>query len=418
MNNNKITVIGAGSVGVSTAIHLQQRGWSVTLIDRKTPATETSYGNAGVVNASSFIPLNNPSLFKKLPALALNNKSYLRYRLSYVLRHLPWLYQFLRCATEKNMLSTVDALSRLTANALDEHRAIMQRTGNMHRLNEQGWLKLYRQGPGLQANSLEAKLYRQLGVKVEELSVQQIQELEPALKNIFTAGFLLTDSAQVNNPGQLIKEYAAQFVRDGGSIRELDISRISFSDSNGGQFTLHSEYGLETSEYLVIAAGPWSDTLLSTLDYKVLLGYERGYHQHFTLKDSSSLRRPVHDIDAGYILIPMEQGIRITTGVELNHRDAPSNLSQLKQVIPRAREAINLGDATKDPIWRGCRPTFPDSRPVIDRAPKHEKLWLAFGHQHIGLMTGPITGKLIAQQISGEPTDIDLEPFRASRWIQ
>jgi len=113
----------------------------------------------------------------------------------------------------------------------------------------------------------------------------------------------------------------------------------------------------------------------------------------------------------------MDIGVRLTTGVELNHRDSASNFSQLEQVIPRAREAVSLGEPTEDPIWRGCRPTFPDSRPVIDRAPRHNNLWMAFGHQHIGLMSGPVTGKLLAQKIAGESTDIDLTPFSANRWV-
>jgi len=416
--NNSITVLGAGSIGISTAIHLQQRGWEVTLIDRKKPANETSYGNAGVINASSFIPLNNPALFKKIPSLLLNNKPYLRYQLSHVLRNLPWLYHFLHRARPATMQATVTALNQLTAHALDEHKAIMQRAGNMHRLTETGWLKLFRHGEGLQSDSLEARLYQQNGVTTEALSAADIHALEPSLAAIFSSGFLLSDSAQVNNPGQLLKEYTAQFAHDGGRVLETNIHKISHDGGQESLFELHAESGNISTERLVLAAGPWSDDLLRPLGYRVLLGYERGYHQHFHFAPGVTLNRPIHDIDAGYILIPMEQGARITTGVELNHRDAPSNYAQLEQVLPRAREAIGLAEATADPIWRGVRPTFPDSRPVIDRAPAHDKLWLAFGHQHIGLMTGPISGKLLSQMISNEATDIDMTPFNAKRWIR
>jgi len=149
-----------------------------------------------------------------------------------------------------------------------------------------------------------------------------------------------------------------------------------------------------------------------------MLSVERGYHQHFHAEPGTQLNRTLHDVDAGYIMAPMEAGIRITTGVELARLDAPANTAQLTQVIPRAHEAFPLSGPTNDPIWKGARPTLPDSRPIIGQSPKHENLWLAFGHQHIGLMSGPITGKLLAQQISGEKTDIDLTPFRASRWVR
>jgi len=191
------------------------------------------------------------------------------------------------------------------------------------------------------------------------------------------------------------------------------------SDSEGANgFVLETEGGDLAADNLVVCAGPWSGSVLEWLGYRVMLQVERGYHQHFEQSGDKRLTRPLHDVDAGYIFAPMEPGLRLTTGVELQHRDAEPNHSQLQQVIPRAREAVDLGEPTADPVWMGCRPTFPDSRPVIDRAPAHENLWMAFGHQHIGLMSGPVTGKLLVQAICGEKTDIDLTPFAAGRWIR
>ncbi len=409
-----ITVLGAGSVGVGTALHLQQRGWQVTLIDKAKPASETSFGNAGVINASSFIPYNNHHLWKSLPHYLLNNTPQVRYSWAHVVKEFPWLLQFLKHANKKATLETSAALNQLCAGALDEHRALMQRAGNMHRLSERGWLKVFRTTEGFDTNGFDGSLYKQYGIGVEALSADEVYDLEPSLNRIFRAGFLLTDSAQVNNPGELIKEYAQQFVADGGTLLQTNINTVTHKND---QFILEGEQTLHATR-LVITAGPWSADVLQPLGYKVLLGVERGYHQHFHPQGDAVLNRTLHDVDAGYIMAPMEAGIRITSGVELAQRDAPSTPKQLKQVIPRAYEAFPLEGPTKDPIWRGARPTLPDSRPIIDKAPAHEKCWMAFGHQHIGLMSGPITGKLLAQLISGEKTDIDLTPFRASRWVK
>lgn len=416
--NKSITVLGAGSVGVGTAMHLQQRGWAVTLVDRKQPGSETSYGNAGVINASSFIPLNNPGLYGKLPRLLLNNHAYLRFNLSHVLRNLPWMFHFLRLANKKSTLETADALGSLVEHALDEHKALMQRTGNMHRLSERGWLKLFRKGGGLDPDSLEGRLYAANNIATQSLSADEVRELEPSLAPIYKCGYLISDSASVNNPAALLREYVEQFVRDGGTMLERNVMSISGSNDNrDAKFIIRTENDSLECEKLVVCAGPWSGDVILPLGYRTRLGFERGYHQHFHLADGASLLRSIHDVESGFILGPMQQGARLTTGVELNHRDAASRLDQLHQVLPRVREAIALGEPTDDPIWRGCRPTFPDSRPVIDQAPAHDNLWLAFGHQHIGLMSGPVTGKLLAQKISGEEPDIDLSPFRASRWI-
>jgi len=410
----KFTVIGAGSVGIGTAMHLQQRGFNVTLVDRKLPASETSYGNAGVVNASSYIPLNNPGLIPKLPKLLLNNSAYLRYSPGYVLRNFSWCYQFLRHCTEKHSLETAQALHSLIGDALDEHRALMQRAGNMGRLSESGWLKVFRDSGPLDPDGYEARMFDHFDIPYQNLSADDIAQLEPDLNPIFSSGYLLTTSASVNNPGQLLREYVEQFLGDGGEFVQTEVEAVV--EENDG-FVVKSGDSDVHAENLVICAGPWSGELLKMLGYRVLLGVERGYHQHFKLLEGAHLSRPIHDIDRGYILAPMDIGLRITTGVELNDPAAGKNLSQLEQVIPYAREAIALGGPTEDPVWCGCRPTFPDSRPVIDQAPRHSNLWVACGHQHIGLMSGPVTGKLLTQKICSESTDIDLAPFRASRWI-
>ena len=412
----QITVLGAGSVGIGCAKHLLQRGWQVTMVDRREPARETSFGNAGVINASSFIPLNNTRLWRSLPAYLRNNKPHLRYRLRHVLTQFPWMFHFLRHATPAATEVTVAALSQLSNAALDEHKAFMQRAGNMHRLIERGWLKLFRQGNGLDPASIEAEWFRDAGISISTLDANAIRELEPVLAPIFNAGFLINDSSTVNNPGELLREYAAQFVADGGVLLQADVTAVR--DAEGGGFILNTSTGEHRCEHLVVAAGPWSGDVLAGLGYRVRLGWERGYHQHFKLDGELPLTRTIHDVENAVIMSPMEAGVRITSGVELNHRDAPDNRSQLEQVIPLAREILPLGEPTPDPVWRGSRPTLPDSRPIIDRAPRHERLWLAFGHQHIGLMTGPVSGKLLAQLATGEQPDIDLTPFNARRWVR
>jgi D-amino-acid dehydrogenase len=166
----------------------------------------------------------------------------------------------------------------------------------------------------------------------------------------------------------------------------------------------------------VVALGPWAKEFLQPLGYRVPLGFERGYHQHFLPNAARPLSRPIHDCEAGFLVTPMEQGIRITTGVELTDRDAPSSSAQLDAVVPLARGVVELGEAVGEP-WRGSRPTLPDSLPVIGPAPRHRGLWLAFGHQHIGFTTGAGTGLAIAAMIGGAAPPFDVAPFSPSRYL-
>ncbi len=414
--SKSIIVLGAGSIGVATATHLLQRGWDVTMIDRKLPASETSYGNAGVINGASFIPLNNPGLHSSLAKYLRNNTPILRYNWPYLLKNIPWALQFLQASKTRASRKTCEALYQLTSPALDEHKAMMQRTGNMHRLSEKGWLKVYRKGAGYSEQSFEGQLNKEHDIDIQKLDAADIHDLEPSLRKIYSAGYLISSAACINNPSALIREYAEQFVKDGGMLVREDVKSLSFS---GNQTHCDLEDGRQlSSDQLVVAAGPWSGDILATAGYTVPMRFERGYHAHYHFAEGETLGRSVHDIESGFVMSPMEQGLRITTGVELNHRDAEHNFAQLEQVMPAVREAIGITERTDDPLWCGSRPTFPDSRPAIGPAPGQPGLWMAFGHHHIGIMTGPITGKALAEQICNEPLSMDMKPFSPARYIR
>jgi len=166
----------------------------------------------------------------------------------------------------------------------------------------------------------------------------------------------------------------------------------------------------------VIALGPWASDLLRRLGIVLPLAVKRGYHRHFHAQGNAGLARPVLDADVGYLITPMEQGIRITTGAEFAARDAQPSPVQFDRIMPRARELFPLGERADDRTWMGSRPCLPDSRPVIGRAPKLSGLWLAVGHAHWGLTLGPATGRLVAEMMAGETPFCDPTPYRAERF--
>ncbi|MEG0447864.1 MAG: FAD-binding oxidoreductase, partial [Comamonas sp.] len=170
---------------------------------------------------------------------------------------------------------------------------------------------------------------------------------------------------------------------------------------------------------IVVALGPWSSQFLAGLGIDVPMGFERGYHMHYAAGEAAArLQRPIYDTAGGYVLSPMEQGLRLSTGVELNACDAPMKPQQLELAEAAARQALPLGQRLEQPLWMGRRPTLPDSRPVIDEMPGRPGLWLAFGHQHIGFSTGPGTAALLAARMLGDAQlPLDPNPFRASRFL-
>ena len=198
-----------------------------------------------------------------------------------------------------------------------------------------------------------------------------------------------------------------------GTIKESDVKEI-VQDTDGWKIVTDSE--TYYSDKLVIAAGPWSNDLIRPLGYDLPLFPMRGYHQHFKVTDKNTISHSMFDMDKGFVMGPMQQGIRITTGAEMTTMNAPKNFGQLKTVLKFAKKILPLEDAVESEAWAGSRPCMPDMKPVIGPANKHEKLWFAFGHSHQGFTLGPMTGRLVEEMIHEKPLLVDLAPFSAERF--
>jgi glycine/D-amino acid oxidase-like deaminating enzyme len=407
-----VIVLGAGIVGVSTAYAARQRGLSVVLVDRREPGSETSYGNAGILSSGSITPLNGPSLWSALPAYLMNRHPALRWDVGWSLRNIGWVAQFLANATAARTGPRKAALHGLIGASLKLHRQWIVKAGAAHRIRETGWLKAWRSDAVASAKAEQAAL-AEFGIQSEMLDRQAISALEPNIVPVYKVGLLHTQTASVDSPGAVVKAYAQMFVGQGGKIRRAEIGSI-VPDGDGWRVMLAD--GELATHHVVVALGPWSADLLRPLGYRVPLATERGYHQEFEPNPARRLLRPIHDSETGFLMTPMERGIRVTSGVELTARDAPSSFAQLDAVVPPARAVVEFGGAVGEP-WRGARPTLPDSLPMIGQAPRHAGLWLAFGNQHIGLTTGPATGDAIAAMIGGAQPSFDVAPFSPNRYL-
>ena len=407
-----VVVLGAGIVGVSAAFAARQRGLSVILVDRREPGSETSYGNAGVLSSGSILPLNKPSLWSALPGYLGNTSAALRWDPLWAVRNIDWIARFLANAVPSRTLPRAKALHGLIGASLKLHRDWIVRAGAANRIRETGWLKAWR-SDATEAAKQEQAFLAEFGIASELLDRQAISALEPNILPVYKTGLLHTQTASVDSPGEVVKAYARMFASSGGEVRQSDIRTIE-ADGEGWRVVLGD--GAILARHVVVALGPWSADLLRPLGYRVPLATERGYHQEFVPNPARSLLRPIHDAEGSFLMSPMENGIRVTSGVELTARDAPSSFAQLDMVVPMARGVVEFGSAVAEP-WRGARPTLPDSLPMIGQAPRHQGLWLAFGNQHIGFTTGPATGAAIAAMIAGDRPSFDASAFAPGRYI-
>jgi D-amino-acid dehydrogenase len=407
-----VVVLGAGIVGVSAAYAVREHGLSVVLVDRKAPGEETSYGNAGLLSSGSILPLNKPSLFSALPGYLTNRNPALRWDPAWTIRNIDWVLRFLANAVPSRVKPRATALHGLIGASLPLHRDWIARAGAPERIRETGWLKAWR-SDAVAAAKAEQAFLADYGIKSELLDRQAISALEPNILPVYKVGLLHTQTASVDSPGNVTKAYARMFEGTGGKIRQTEIRAI-VPEGAGWRVALGD--GTLAARHVVVALGPWSPDILRPLGYRVPMAFERGYHQEFKPNPARALQRPINDAEGSFLMTPMEQGIRITSGVELTDRDAPSSFSQLDQAVPLARGVAEFGDAVAEP-WRGARPTLPDSLPMIGPAPRHSGLWLAFGNQHIGFTTGPATGAAIAAMISGAQPSFDVKAFAPSRYL-
>ena len=413
MISTDVIVLGAGMVGTSAALHSQAKGKSVVLFDRRGIGEETSYGNAGIVEREGLVPVAFPREIGALIRYGLRLEPAANYHFSFLPKIAPWLWQ-LFLATDKAGIAAfaagVDALSRP---AVAEHRELARQAGAEGFFRETGWVRLYRSHKGLAEAASLHDFADQYGIAYQHLTIAELKEMEPDLNPVGVGAVFWPETQSVSWPEGVTKAYGDLFVGRGGVVAKGDARSLR---RGGNGWVVSSEAGEITARHVVVALGPWSNDLLDRFDLKYPLAVKRGYHMHFAPKGEAKLGRPIVDVEKGYVISQMLKGIRLTTGIEFADRDAPPTPRQLDILKPVARELFPLGAEADPEPWLGRRPVLPDGLPIVGPAPGVPDMWLDFGHGHLGFTHGPITGRLIAEAISGEKPSIDLTPFRAERF--
>lgn len=404
-----IAVIGAGAVGLSTALHLRRDGHAIDVFDLRDPGAGASFGNAGIIAVSEVLPLGRPSTLRQLPRMLLDRSGPLVVRASYLPRIAPWLARLALAARPSEMQRISRALATLLRPALDAWREILAGTTAGDRLVSSGWLRVFDTRESLERAKPDIALQRRLGVDVRILSPGEIADLEPALaRNSFAGASFCTGVAHLNSPFRTMQALADRLVQDGGRIHRRTIRAI---ERGQPQPTLVDDHGARmVFDRVVVAAGAWSRKLIRTAGFDVQLDTERGYHVMLP-SPSLPLRRPVTVANPGYSLVPMEDGLRLTSGVEFAGLEAPADFRRIHRMADHARRVLPGLTGPVQTEWLGFRPSMPRSLPVIGSAPGDATICLAFGHGHLGVTLGPITGRIVADLIGERPPSVDLLPF-------
>ncbi|UVK80873.1 FAD-binding oxidoreductase [Pseudomonas sichuanensis] len=407
-------VLGAGIVGVSTALHLQARGRQVILIDRDEPGSGTSHGNAGLIERSSVIPYAFPRQFGALLRYGLNRQPDVRYSLLHLPKAAPWLLRYWQQSAPGRVAEAAADMLPLVQRCVEEHDALIEAAGLQGLVQAKGWIEVYRDSALFEQAKQDVLGLARYGLKYEFLDRGQLQAREQGLDGGVVGGIHWLDPKTVSNPGGLTRGYAALFVQRGGQFLHGDARTLQRSE---GGWQVDTQRGAVTADEVVACLGPQSAELYERLGYHFPLGIKRGYHMHYGTRDGAELQHSVCDTQGGYVLAPMARGVRLTTGIEFAASDAPGNEIQLRRCEALARKLFPaLGERLDDKPWLGRRPCLPDMRPVIGPAPRHQGLWFNFGHAHHGLTLGPVSGRLLAELMTRERPFTDPAPYSAARF--
>jgi D-amino-acid dehydrogenase len=413
-DRHDVAVIGAGMVGIATAIALVRHGVDVVLVDRRAPGRETSYGNAGVIQREGVHPYLFPRNLSKLLAHALNRRTEAHYHLSSLPAVAPFLWRYFRASRPEAARRTYKANIPLFAGCLDAHGELAAEAGAEELIAKKGWLRVLRSDASLRAVAGELAELEGLGLSVSMPDAAALATLEPHLKTDRLAGVVhYQDPWTCSDPGALTSAYAGLFERLGGRIAEHAVTGLR---RQGTVWHAETDHGPIAADKIVLAAGPWSKALLDPLGLKLPMGIKRGYHRHHAPAGNGYLTRTIVDDEHGFVMAPMTRGVRLTSGAEFARHDAPPTPVQLDRAMPRARDLFDLGEAVEDKPWMGARPVFPDMLPAMGEAPGLPGLWLNFGHGHQGFTLGPVAGRLVAAMMTGRTPDFDPAPYGAARF--
>ena len=411
--NRNVLVIGARIVGTCCALYLQREGFIVTLMDRGGPGEGASLGNAGNLGIASCVPAAMPGLFKKILLMLLDPAAPLKLRWSHLPAALPWFVRFLRAASRRRAEEIADARQSLLGRLHEGCAPLLADASAEKLIAHSGLLMVWESDAVFEGARYAINLRRRRGVEFEILSGNEARNIEPALSSNVKHAVYVPRLAHVADPLRLTRTLAEHFTRRGGRI--LREQARGFEIGLDGPRRVIADMGGHEVDQVVLSAGVWSRPLAAELGTRVPLEAERGYHAMFP-DPRINLRVAVMSADRYIAITHMEHSVRASGIAEFAPVDAAPNWNYVRRIREHAGAVLPGLNAAVGSQWMGPRPSHPDSKPVIGRSPRFRSVYFAFGHDHIGLALGGITGKLIGEIVAGRPPSIDLTPFRPDRF--
>lgn len=408
-----IAIIGAGIVGICVAARLAEQGRQVTVYDRTGICEETSSGNAAALAFSDVLPLAHKGMMRKLPRWLADPLGPLSIPPAYLPSLAPWLWCFFRAGAPEHYEASLAAQVAMMRLAQTEWMDLMERSGTRRMLREDGSLELYESEDEFAASLPGWSARQRFGIDFHHVEGEMLAALQPGLSPRFVKGTFVPAWKTVADPMLLGKAIWAHAAGLGARFEKAEIEAVH---SVGNGAALHLAGGrVVTSDLLVIAAGAWSHRLARPFGDTIPLETERGYNTTLPT-DAFDVKRQLIFSGHGFVITPLETGLRVGGAVELGGLDRPPNHARSKAMLTKAQAFLPGLNPAGGREWMGYRPSLPDSLPVIGRSRAAGNVFYAFGHGHLGLTQAAATARLIADLVAGQAAAIDLAPFSPARF--
>lgn len=409
----QVIVVGGGIIGIACAAYLAEIGRDVLVVDRSGVCEETSAGNAGAFAFSDILPMAHKDMLSQVPGWLMDPLGPLSIPPTYLPKLMPWLWRFARAGREDLQDRAVVAQAAMMALAEREWGVLMTRSGTAHMLREDGCLELYESEAAFAAAKEDWQLRRRYQIAFQHLGRDEIAAYQPGLSERFMRATFVPGWKTVDDPQQLgqaiwvhAEHHGARFIPGLVTAAQREAENIAVDLAGGRRLTC---------EWLVIAAGAWSKPLARIFGDTIPLEAERGYNTTLPA-DAFDIKRQLVFPRHGFVITPLENGIRVGGAVEFGGLKRAPNYARARAMLDKAARFLPGLKTEGGRQWMGYRPSLPDSLPVIDRARSEPRVLYAFGHGHLGLTQAAATGRLIRDLVVEQTPPIELRPYRARRF--
>ncbi len=412
---SKVIVAGGGVIGLCTAYYLNKAGHEVTLIDKGDLKHGTSFGNAGYISPSHFIPLASPGIVAKGLQWMLSSSSpfYIKPRLDMDL--IRWALTFWKRSGKATMERNIPHLNNILHLSRELTTAIRNDLGNQFRMEEKGCFMLYKSAL-TEKHELElAKEAADLNIETRVFNAKEIQDMEPEVEVNVRGGVLYPIDAHLH-PGDLMQTIHDHLQQSGVKF-QLETTITGFEKQGRKVSKVLTDKGDFTGDEIVLATGSWLPVTSRDLGIDLLLQAGKGYSMTFDAVEKN-LHYPAILVDDRVAMTPMGADLRMGGTMEISGIGSPMLMKRVQAIFKAAKSYfpdLPVAFPSQDKIWHGLRPLSPDGLPYIGRHSKYDNIVMAGGHAMLGLSLAAATGKLVEEIVGGLKTSIDISAFNVER---